>query len=382
MNHRLAVGKSVMDNDIKARRVLHVVHSMAGGGAQRQLAYLASAQIVNGLDVHVALVKEGPFFPALQASGATLHRLQATGNYDLRLLTQLIDMIRSLQPAVVHTRLLLADVIGGMAAIVNDIPWILSERSSGEAYPLTPKNRLRVAIARGAAAIESNSASGALYWKSARPEIRRQVIPPGVPLDEIDRQPGIDLRSLRVPPMVPAILFAGQFEEVKNPMNVLLALQHLFRERRAVAIFCGAGSLESKLRSLAASLGIADQVRFPGFITNLWGWMKAADLFIAPAWLEGRPNAVMEAAACRCPLIVSDIRQHHEFLDKDSAMFIPPEDPGAIAAAIISTLDDPGSARRRAERAHQLVSGFTIQAMAEEVDRLYDSVIACREPRT
>ena len=56
--------------------VLHCIPSMEGGGAERQLTYLAAGLRRLGLDVHVAAGARGPNWERLLASGVTVHELQ------------------------------------------------------------------------------------------------------------------------------------------------------------------------------------------------------------------------------------------------------------------------------------------------------------------
>jgi len=55
---------------------------------------------------------------------------------------------------------------------------------------------------------------------------------------------------------------------------------------------------------------------------DIWSWMKTCRRFRLGQPLRGMPNTVMEAMACGCPVVVSDIPQHHEILDDDSAVFV------------------------------------------------------------
>ena len=359
----------------RVRRVLHLVPTMGGGGAERQLVYVARAQVAAGWDVHVALLGEGPLFAALKASGATIHFLPASSNYDLRLLARVFSLIGRVKPHIVHTRILQMDVIGGIAAILRGVPWILSERCSGALYGAGLKDRLRVFLAGFASAVEANSRSGVDYWAKMRPSLPRRIIPNAVPLDEFEQTQRADLAALGVDPGAAVILFAGRFDRQKNVLNLVAALQPVLRGRNAIAILCGKGPLAEAAQRLAAELGIEDRVRFPGFVTDVWPLMKAANVFVSPSIFEGRPNGVLEAAACRCPLVVSEIAEHREFLDDTAALFANPTSVDSLSAAMLKALDDPAASRQRASAAWEAVSRFSITRMADRLEDLYRSVI-------
>jgi hypothetical protein len=80
--------------------------------------------------------------------------------------------------------------------------------------------------------------------------------------------------------------------------------------------------------------------------------------------------------ACRCPLVVSDIPEHRAFLTDDSALFVRPEDPDSIAAAILEALSDPAAGLARAQRARELIEKFSLGRLAYLYDEVYRDVLA------
>jgi glycosyltransferase involved in cell wall biosynthesis len=111
------------------------------------------------------------------------------------------------------------------------------------------------------------------------------------------------------------------------------------------------------------------------FQRDWWGLLKYASALVSMSRYEGQPNVVLEAMGARCPLVVSDIPAHREFLDEESAILVTPDNPALLAEAIISLLSDPVSAKRRAERAFRYVDGLTIQVAADAYDSVYEKII-------
>jgi glycosyltransferase involved in cell wall biosynthesis len=68
-------------------------------------------------------------------------------------------------------------------------------------------------------------------------------------------------------------------------------------------------------------------------------FMRSLDVFVLPSSFEGLPNVVLEAQACGIPVVVSDVPGMREAAGP-AARMVPPRDPGALAAAIIATLQD------------------------------------------
>ena len=93
---------------------------------------------------------------------------------------------------------------------------------------------------------------------------------------------------------------------------------------------------------------------------------------------EGRPNTVLEAVSCGCPVVVSDIAAHREILDEESAVFAPTESPSQIAEAISGVLGRPDLARQRAVRATARNTPKSVTEVAYAYREVYRSIVSVR----
>jgi glycosyltransferase involved in cell wall biosynthesis len=203
------------------------------------------------------------------------------------------------------------------------------------------------------------------------------VIPNALPLEEIesacpDRGPH---------PAAHMILFVGRLDEEKNLWNLLAALREVVTKRDAVALLCGTGPLQEDVRRWIDDSGLASRIRLLGFSDRVWNLMKGADALVAVSWYEGHPNAVIEAAACGCPLVLSDIRAHRDCFDDSSAAYAPAAEPQMIARRILDTLDHPASSQARASRAREVARQWSVaRCTAEHLD-VYDGLKSGRWSR-
>jgi hypothetical protein len=179
-------------------RILHALPSLSGGGAERQMSYLASAQARAGHEVGVAYRSEGPEPPELP--GVVRHALRASGNHDPRLLVRLVALLRRVRPEIAHTWILQMDVLAGLAARLTGTPWVCREPVSGATYGGAWKHRLRRGLLRGADAIVANSTAGERYWAGLHPGGTRCVIGNALPLDAIEAAPPTPPEALGVAP--------------------------------------------------------------------------------------------------------------------------------------------------------------------------------------
>jgi glycosyltransferase involved in cell wall biosynthesis len=73
--------------------------------------------------------------------------------------------------------------------------------------------------------------------------------------------------------------------------------------------------------------------------------------------------------------VVSDIPQHREILDDESALFVPLGDAAAAAAAIRRTLDAPAEAAARAARARRAAEDWSVDATSQAWADLYGRLV-------
>jgi len=347
-------------------RILFLVPWLSGGGAERQLSYVAAELQRRGHDVCVGHIEKGP---GLWPDSIPTHRFAVRGAWDPMLVVQIARLIRSWKPDLVQTNLTMMDVAGGIACRWMRVPLVMREAISGDDYAGFRK-WLRERIVRAAAcAIVANSPGGIDYWAQHAPHIRRALIRNAVPVDAIERTAPIarsDDGALGV--------YVAQLHPRKNADILLRAAAIVMSERPLRLIICGDGVERASLERLANDLGIATRVSFEGFVNDVWPFQRGADFTALLSSREGHPNAALEAFAAGTPIILSDIPPHRALGD-DMALFVPLRDVEATARAIRATLDDRAAARARAARARALVALLSIGAVVDQLEALY---VQCR----
>jgi glycosyltransferase involved in cell wall biosynthesis len=178
----------------------------------------------------------------------------------------------------------------------------------------------------------------------------------------------------------PFALFVSSLWPYKNCEGVLRAWA-LARSQgggRQLAIV-GAGRFEKyvdSLRSLAADLGIAQEVVFVGGIPleETVSFYQAADVFVYPSFNETFGLPILEAMACGCPVVTSDISAMPETAG-GAAILSDPNDPQTIAKAIIEAVG-PGrdhwrelGLKRAAEFTWGATAASTLDVYREAADR-------------
>jgi glycosyltransferase involved in cell wall biosynthesis len=103
------------------------------------------------------------------------------------------------------------------------------------------------------------------------------------------------------------ILFCAKLQPWKRPLDLLQAFAFATIPE-AFLVFAGEGPLRSALETEATALGLAERVRFLGFVnqSQLPSIYTASDLMVLPSEYEPFAVVVNEASCCGCPVIASD----------------------------------------------------------------------------
>lgn len=337
-------------------KVLHLIPTLSGGGAESQLRYLSLELARRGHEQRI-MYRDSGIAPWC-APEVDLIDMRTGHPWSPGLLAAIVTEIRAWKPDIVQTWILQMDVAGGIGATITRVPWVLREPSSPTAHARGAKNAMRLAIARATAgAVIGNSIAGLDYWKENAPTLPRFYIPNAAPLDEIDAVPaGASNRGG---------LFVGRLIPLKN-VDVLIEAARLCDVTLTV---CGQGPERERLQTIGG-----DTVLFAGHTSDVWSRMKAAAFLALLSDHEGRPNVVLEAFAAGVPVILSDIPAHREIADESCAWFAPVGDVAGTAEAIRAILCGGSTVEARIRAARRRVEHSAIRSMADAYLDVYERV--------
>lgn len=141
----------------------------------------------------------------------------------------------------------------------------------------------------------------------------------------------------------------------------------------------GDGELLATLTEQARSLGIADKIRFLGFQDDLHLWYPAFDVYCHSSLEmaeEMFPIAILRALSSGLPVICTKVGGIAAMVrDGTTGQLVPPENPEALAAALLRVVRDPGLRARMGEGSAALFrEQFHATAMAERVEHVYRGI--------
>ena len=146
----------------------------------------------------------------------------------------------------------------------------------------------------------------------------------------------------------------------------------------------GHGPLTSTLMQLARDLGLAERVKFVGFIpdpsTELPTY-EACDVFCMPSVERAEQFGLvqLEAMYCSKPVVTTRLGTGVEYvtLDGETGLLVPPKDPHALADALRTLLADPAlRARLGAAGQRRVEEVFSVKQMVHKTVDVYQRVLA------
>lgn len=230
----------------------------------------------------------------------------------------------------------------------------------------------RVYRGRPAQAISISTADDLVQRGLKRDDI--EVIYPGVDLDFFTPDPAEPRFD------EPTLLYLGRLKRYKGIDQIVRALRRL-RDRGVPArlLIAGRGEWEGRLRALAAEVGVADRVRFLGFVTD----QEKRSLFrrawanVFPSPKEGWGITNLEAAACGTATIASDAPGLRESVrDGVSGLLVPHGDVEALASAMESLVTSPARVEQLGAGALRFARSFTWDRSADETEQHLTRVLA------
>lgn len=157
----------------------------------------------------------------------------------------------------------------------------------------------------------------------------------------------------------PQIITVGRLVSHKRIDKVIRTFKKLTEEYPQASLeIIGDGPERGNLEVLSQKLQVSEQVRFLGRLTRqeTLARLRAADIFILNSVYEGLPHLVIEAMACRVPVIATNIRGTNEVVeDGETGLLVEVDNDAQLKEKIAILLEDKQLRQRLVDKAHQSV---------------------------
>lgn len=386
--------------ELTARRILFVLGSMSGGGAERQVLellrhldrarfqpslYLASrsGELLNEVpsDVPVHAFSDLPS----TTWRAKLHRLTKTT--PVTRWRHLARVLSDERIDLVYDRTYLATLDAAAACWFRPTPrvscCVVDPAPELAAYarrmPLFARRFSRWAYASASVVLaNSDDLRRRLVEFYSLPAAQVRTLYNAVDFGRLKRMADEFVPDMPRDPFL--IVTGGRLHPQKGQRVLLDALRELVHElRRDVRlVMLGTGESEADLRRVITAHQLERHVTLAGFVPNPLPWYKHARLFVLPSLYEGMPNALIEAVACGTPVLSTDCPcGPSEILDGGrTGHLVPVGDSRALAKSIADCMDHEAEWRSLTEAARaRVVSLFDLTERMNDLEAVFDEVL-------
>ncbi len=328
----------------RPRRILFLVSSMHGGGAERVAATLANAWARRGDEVTLVCCYSGrgrcdqALDPAVRLLWLADRVRGPAWLRPVAKLAALRRLARECRPDRVLSFLTNVNVTALLALRGLGLPIVVGERTDpAHSVNLEPVlRRLRRWTYPWARRVAVQTRRGAVHLLRVAPGVRRlAVIPNPLP----DGLPACRAREPAGPRYTLAAL--GRFNPVKQ-------FDRLIECFAALAPQCpdwdlciwGDGAQRDACLRRVRELGLESRIRLPGFSRTPWEDLAAAHAFVLNSRVEGFPNALLEAMALGLPCVATDCPSGPSELTLGGrlAELVPLDDEAALGAALLRVM--------------------------------------------
>jgi len=349
-------------------KVLHVITRFIDGAGGNTLLSVLGADRAR-YDVWVAGSPGGPLWERVERHGVRTVKLVHLREVvapldDLKVLFDLVRLIRRERFSVVHTHSSKAGFIGRLAAWVCRTPAIVHTIHGFSWHDFMSRRRRRAYVT-----LERLVGRVTDQFLAVAPEVAREaiqlglaspaavsVVPSAVELEQIPERADPMIRhQFGIPADVALVGTVGRLDFQKAPLDfvrmaALVATSHPGTRFMMV----GEGKLFEETQAEASRLGV--NVTFTGFRPDASRVASCFDVFVVSSLYEGLGRALTEAMASGRPVVATGVNGVIDLVDHGSTgLLVPPADPEALARNVVWLLEHSGAARRIGEAARARV---------------------------
>ncbi|MFZ1851791.1 MAG: glycosyltransferase family 4 protein [Nitrosomonas sp.] len=369
-------------------KIVILIHSMSGGGAERVLANLANEWVRR--DWEVTIITFAPqvqdFYElnpsisriALNLAEESHNLIQGISANLFRILAVRREVIR-LSPDIVLGFMHVASITAILACMKLNIPVIGTEHNHP---PMQPQsffwNQVRKWVYPFAKKIVMLTHDGADWLNSTIPKARAEVIPNPVIYPLVAFEPKLAVESV-IGMNRKVLLAVGRLNEGKGFDYLLLAFSRLAKKHPDWdLIILGEGPVMQSLILQIQQLELESRVYLPGRVGNVGDWYQRADLYVMSSLFEGLPNTLLEAMAYGCAAVSydcdtgpRDIIRH-----EDNGLLVKPVgDVSALTSALDRLMQDDETRHRMGQRATTVRDDFSLKSIMIKWDKLFEESI-------
>ena len=362
----------------KKIKVLHIETGMHLYGGAKQVTYLLEGLNNEAINNVLCVPKGSQTESWAKDNNIEVRTTDTAGDLDLNFFRQVRTIMRDEKPDLIHLHSRRgADVLGGLAAKLENIPCVLSRRVDNVENVWIIK--LKYGLYNHVISISEG--------------IKKVLLSQGVPANKITCvHSAVDaghyqnpasredfLNEFAIPRDTFCIGVVAQLIQRKGHRYLLQVLPELIEKNPQLQVLIfGKGPLSDSLKEQVDKSKLQQHVTFTGFRNDLEKWLGCLDLIVHPADIEGLGVSLLQAAAAGVPIVASRAGGmpeivHHE----ENGLLIEPGDTTALSHAIQRIIDDEELRKSMQLAGPKLVNNhFSLSNMVQGNLQIYRQVLS------
>jgi glycosyltransferase involved in cell wall biosynthesis len=371
-------------------RVVHIIKVIRIAGAEQHLLTLLAGLRQRQIDARLLLLVEPDndmrdYVDKLEARDIPVQRVVIHHHADIGLLARLRRELRTLQPDIVHTHLIHADLYGILAARRAGVPAVISSRHNDDAFryqlPVKVVNWMLWRMVSAGIAISDSIARFSIDIEGAPKRIMHRIhygLDASVkPLDRNAARNTL-LQEWALPAravMIGMVCRLVEQKGVRYGLDAFIQVAPAFPQ--AHLLIAGEGPLRAELEDRAKQAGLMNRVHFPGWRADVPALLAGLDILLAPSLWEGFGLVMLEAMAQQTAVIASRVSAIPEVVsDGETGLLVAPRDVPALTDALHQLLiDAPLRQHMGLLGRDRMETHFSAGRMVDETVALYHTLL-------
>jgi glycosyltransferase involved in cell wall biosynthesis len=198
----------------------------------------------------------------------------------------------------------------------------------------------------------------------------------GIDKSQFKKSLGLDLNKLTV-------TMLANLAPAKGHKDLLTAAVEIINKHKLVQfLLVGAGKCgyEQNLRDFVNRLGIAKNVIFAGFRSDIPEVLSISDITVLPSTSEGLSNAILEYMSAEKPVVATDVGGNRELIiEGETGFLVPSKHPTALVEAICKLLSNAELRKLMGINGRNRVETyFTKERMIKDIESLFENLLSTK----
>lgn len=358
--------------------LFHIDAGKEWRGGQRQSLFLVKELSRRGYPVFFVVQPGSPLYNKASEAVVPTLPLKIRNEFDIVSIIRLAIAMSRKKCLLVHFHDAHSAAVGSAAASLAKVPLrIISRRVD---FPLK-KNYLsrRKYIRNIDAVVAISEGVKKVLVEGGLPPQRVEIIPSGIDFSPFKEASSSDYLRRQFS-FASDDYLVGMVAHLANHKGhkYLIRATKVLKEQtpKIKIIIVGEGPLRMELNREARDSKVDDIVFFLGFREDVPRILSSLDLFVLSSYLEGLGSSILDAMACRLPVVATRAGGIPEIvIHGETGLLVPPRSPSALAKAILKLYSDRELASRLGEKGYEIVhQKFSAESMADRMIRLYEKL--------